>query len=520
MQPLATAEQMQRFDRAAITKYGIPGSLLMENAGRAFVEELSKRFGPLAGKYVTVVCGKGNNGGDGFVIARHLLNQQSFVSVALLCKRRDVGGDAKVNFEILRRLLPLYKNSLRVVEVSSVSDLKRLRGGEVVVDAIFGTGFRGRVDGIQQQAIQWINQQKCVVGAVDIASGVDSSTGVVVGEAVHANFTVTMGMAKVGQFVGRGRDHSGDVVVADISIPREILDNGKIGTYVVEASDVRSVLPKRIRTAHKYSVGKVLVLAGSRRFTGAPLMTAQAAMRGGAGAVVLATPSSIHPILARRMAEVLMIPLAETSEGSISMEAYEAIHERVHWADAVAIGPGLSRNAETMDLVRRLIPEIDRPLVVDADALFALSKELRLLSRRESETILTPHAGELAELIQQSAPMIELERVEVARSAAKKFRSILCLKGSPTATATGDGSVFLNPTGNPGMATIGAGDVLTGLIASLTAQGMAAGTSAYAGAFIHGLAGDIAARRLGEQSLMAMDILHDIAEAIKAVEAT
>jgi NAD(P)H-hydrate epimerase len=467
---------------------------------------------------VAILCGKGNNGGDGYVIARHLLNRGCNVVVVLLCKRREVRGDAKTNLDILFKLAPHWKNALRIVQISSASQLHRLPERDIIVDAIFGTGFKGKVDGIYLWTIRWINARKSFIAAVDICSGTNASTGIVEGEAVRADLTVTMGLAKVGQFVGAGREHSGEVAVADISIPKVVLEREEVQICRVTSDDVRETLPKRGLTAHKYSVGKVFVLAGSRKFTGAPFMCAQAAMRTGAGAVILGTPMSVQSVLARKFTEVMIAPLDETADGSVSFSAFEEIRERVDWADVVVIGPGMSRDPETLNLILKLIPAIRRPLVLDADALFAVASNSSILTKRRHPTVLTPHTGELGIIVGHDSATIELERVEAGRRAARKLRSIVCLKGSPTVTATPTGYAYLNSTGNPGMATIGSGDVLAGIIGSLSAQGMKTERAAYAGVFVHGLAGDLASSKLGERSIMALDILDRIPEALRMLE--
>ena len=518
MQLLATADQMQAFDRTAIRKLGISGLLLMENAGRAFVDELARRIVPLSGKQVVIFCGKGNNGGDGYVVARQLLNRGCHIDVVLLCRRRDVQGDAKTNLDILFKLMPQWKTALSIKEVSSASQFNRLKGTDLIIDAIFGTGFKGRASGIYVRAIQWINKQKCFVASVDICSGANASTGIVESETVNADLTVTMGLAKVGHYVGAGREHSGEVIVADISIPKIVLDRGDVRMYRVLSEDVRTSLPKRPLTAHKYSVGKIFVLAGSRKFTGAPFMCAQAAMRTGAGAVILGTPTSVHSMLARRFTEVMIDPLNETSDGSVSLSAYDSIIDRAGWADVVVVGPGLSRDSETQNLLLKLIQKIKKPLVLDADALFAVAGKPKVLARRKQSTILTPHTGELGTIIRKDPSEIELLRVQVAREAANSLRCIVCLKGSPTVTATFEGGTYLNTTGNPGMATIGSGDILTGVIGALLAQGMPPVEAAYSGVFIHGLAGDTAASKLGERSVMALDILDCISDALKQIQ--
>ncbi len=516
MQMLATADQMRAFDRIAITTCGIPALVLMENAGRAFVDELEKRAGGLSGKSIIVMCGKGNNGGDGYVIARHLINHKATVRVVLLCHRREVKGDAKTNLDILFKMR--QEPALQIIELKGIRGLASLQSADIIVDAIFGTGFSGKVKGIQQKAIEWINGQKSFVASVDIASGVNASTGRVENCAVEAKSTVTMGLAKVGHFVGAGREHSGDVTIADISIPQSILRPDARQIYRVTAEDVASALPKRALTAHKYSVGKVFVLAGSRGLTGAPYMCSQAAMRAGAGGVILGVPRSIYNPLVRKLTEVMVTSLEETADGSVADASRDVINEKIEWANVVVIGPGLSRNPETQRLLLHLIPSIAKPLVLDADGLNCVARDISVVRRRKHPTILTPHVGELSRLLKKKADVIELNRVVVARDASDELRSIVVVKGSPSVTGSPNGPSYINPTGNPGMATAGAGDVLTGIIAGLIGQGMSSTDASYCGVFIHGLAGDMAANHYGQRSVMALDILAEIHNAIKSLE--
>jgi hydroxyethylthiazole kinase-like uncharacterized protein yjeF len=514
MQLLATADLMRGFDRTAIISLGIPGLLLMENAGRAFVDELERSAGELRGKNTVVLCGKGNNGGDGFVIARHIANRGGEVLVVLLAGRRSVKGDARTNLDVAVRMSRLRSSGLRIMEFTGKGRLTLPGKPDYVVDAIFGTGFSGDLKGSALEAVSWINGSRAFVASVDIPSGVDASTGVVGNAAVKADLTVAMGLAKIGHYVGQGCDMSGSVRVADISIPPALLNAVRDPVYRIRGEDMASVLPSRPRNAHKYSAGKVLVIAGSRSFTGAPVMTAHAALRSGAGAVVLAFPASIHQSLARRLTEVIMAPVSETPSGSLGLQALPEVQARAGWADAVALGPGLSRDEETMAFVREILRTVEKPFVVDADALFALKGHTSLLRKRTAPVILTPHTGEFAALTGGEAGEAEMFRVSAARDAARRFSSVVVLKGAPTVTADRDGTAYVNSTGNPGMATIGSGDVLTGLIAGLVAQGTPPERAAYAGVFIHGLAGDIAAERFGMRSLMATDIGGSIASAL------
>ena len=514
MQLIATADLMRGFDRTAITSLGIPGLLLMENAGRAFVDELERTAGGVKGKRTVVVCGKGNNGGDGFVIARHIANRGGDVLVALLAGRRSVRGDAKTNLDAAFRMSRLRASGLRIAELRGNAPPALPGKPDIVVDAIFGTGFSGNLTGRELAAVSWINNCAAFVASVDIPSGVDASTGTVGNAAVKANLTVAMGLAKIGHYIGQGCDRSGTVRIADISIPPAVMGAGRDPVFRVGADDVASLLPSRPRDAHKYSAGKVLVIAGSRLFTGAPLLSAQAALRSGAGAVVLAFPASIHEALARRLTEVIMVPVSETGGGSIGLDALPELRGRGAWADAVALGPGLSRDEETMEFVREILRTVEKPFVVDADALFALKGHTSILRKRSAPVILTPHAGEFAALAGGDAADADMFRVTAARDAAKRFGSVVVLKGAPTVTADPRGAAYVNSTGNPGMATIGSGDVLTGLVAGIMAQGTAPERAAYAGVFVHGLAGDIAADRFGMRSLIATDIADSIPAAL------
>jgi ADP-dependent NAD(P)H-hydrate dehydratase / NAD(P)H-hydrate epimerase len=518
MQLLATAAGMQSWDRAAIEKYAIPGLLLMENAGRAFTDQLEKVCGPLAQKHLVVITGKGNNGGDGYVIARHAFQRGARVTVALLARRKDVRGDALTNLDILQRCVRSSRGALRLISVTSPSRLKDITNSDIIVDAIFGTGFSGCPAAIYRNAIEWVNRQRVFVAAVDIASGVDASTGCIEGVAVRANTTITMAVAKVGQFVGEGREASGDVCVVDIGIPQAVISPDRQATYRIHACDVAQALPRRALTAHKYSVGKVLVLAGSRTFTGAPALAAQSVLLAGAGAVVLGLPKSIHHVVASRLREAIFLPLDETPAGTLAGMSIGDIQQKIDWADVVVIGPGLGRDAETDALLYQLIPGIAKLCVIDADGLNAFAGRASLISKRRHPTILTPHSGELSRLIAMSAAEIERSRVDVARRSARVLRSVLILKGASTVIAAPDGQVMVNPTGNPGMATIGAGDVLSGVVAGLAAQGQDPFTAAWSAAYLHGLAGDLAADRFGQRSLVASDVLDHVSVAINQTE--
>ncbi len=515
MQLLATAVQMQQFDRSAIKQYSIDGLLLMENAGRKFADLLESHLHTLSGKTIAILCGKGNNGGDGFVIARHAANAGAHVTVCLCCRARDVSGDALKNLAILRKLSKKKKSSIILRETLLPKSFPK--APDIIVDALFGTGFRGEVKGIYKAALEWANSSNAMRVAVDIASGVNGTTGSVVNLAFKADMTITMGLAKVGHYMGEGPECSGKIEIADIGIPKFLFNPSKDQVYRVTQQDVSKALPRRPRAAHKNSVGRVFILAGSRAFSGAPVMSALAAMKCGAGAVVLGVPESVYPVAAKKMTEVMVTPLEETTEGSISLRALPQIEESLEWADVIAIGPGLSQHNETKELLHSMLPAIKKPIVLDADGINVFAGATQLIARRKAPTILTPHIGELRRLFPNLPEDVESERIEITRQAAKSLKSVLCLKGAPTTIGIPGGAVYVNSTGNPGMATAGSGDVLTGMIVAFLGQGLSPLEAAYAGVFLHGLAGDIVAGRVGVMSLMALDILEGIPDAVQRV---
>jgi hydroxyethylthiazole kinase-like uncharacterized protein yjeF len=518
MQTIVSAKEMRWCDETTIRKYGLPGLLLMENAGRGVADVALRQFGPLDGKNVLIFCGKGNNGGDGFVVARHLLTSRAIVTVVLLASAQQLEGDAKTNYQILDRLQRTGAHSLGI-RLFSRAHLTKLPKPDLIIDAIFGTGFSGVVRQPYASAIEWVSKQGAPVLAVDIPSGVDGTTGVVANVAVKASHTVTFGLLKTGLLCNQGQDHVGKVHLIDIGIPEAVSSSKSLNTSLVEAIDIQRALPQRPSTANKYSVGKVFILAGSKGYTGAAYLCAMGALRAGAGAVMLGVPESVYPILARRLSEVIVKPLPSTSEGTVASGSLKFIREKTEWADTVILGPGLSTNAETQEVIRTIVSGYSGKAVVDADALRAVGAlGLARLKRLKGRFILTPHAGEFSRLINLPAREIECKRMELVRKGATLSRATIVLKGGPTATGAADGRVYLNSTGNPGMATVGSGDVLTGIIASLWAQGMSEEAAAYSGVYLHGLSGDIAKEVYGERSVIAQDLIDQLPPAFKRIE--
>ena len=514
MRPVVSAEEMQVCDKSAIRSYGIPSLVLMENAGAGVARWVEERFGPVQGTSIGIFCGKGNNGGDGLVAARHLANSGARVSVYFF--KGSQKGDAAGNAAILAKIRKSRPENITVTPASSPA-LSSFRP-DLILDAIFGTGFSGSVKPEYARVIHWINEQPVPRIAIDIPSGVNGSTGEVGNIAVRATATLTLGALKRGLICNAGRDHAGEVTVLDIGIPRAVFEELRVPTCISEHNDIRTLLPGRPSTAHKYSVGKVFLLAGSRGYTGAAALAASAALRAGAGAVVLGTPDSVYKILARKLTEVIVEPLPSTIEGSLAASGLESILKRIAWADTAVIGPGLSRQEETSGLVRTILEKAKGRILLDADALNAVGDRIGLLKTKNTTLVLTPHTGEFSGMTGIASKDIEAARIDHAREFAKKSNSVIVLKGAPTAIAHPDGRVILNPTGNPGMATLGSGDVLSGIIAALWAQGAGTFDACTAGVYVHGLSGDHAATKLGQRSIVARDLIEFLPEAFLTIE--
>jgi ADP-dependent NAD(P)H-hydrate dehydratase / NAD(P)H-hydrate epimerase len=519
MQHVLTSEEMRWCDETATHTYGIPGLVLMENAGRGVVEFIKNNFSPLKSKHILIVCGRGNNGGDGFVVAKLLSHDVASITVLLVPSPSELQGDAKTNYTILKKLTKQPSNRITLLQYSK-KILSSLPQTDLIIDGLFGTGFSGSVRKPHSDIIEWINRQDAKIVSIDIPSGVNGTTGVANDGAVQADRTVTFGALKSGLLCTQGRELAGAVDIIDIGIPNVILENKRLKTFLIESSDVRQAIPKRSIHAYKYSVGKVLVIAGSKGMTGAAAMCAMSALRSGAGAVMLGVPESVYPILARKLTEVMTFPLPTTNEGSLSLKAVEGIREKFSWADVMVIGPGLSQQHETQQLVIKLLQEYEGKTLIDADGLNALAASgISQLRSGRGFYILTPHVGEFSRLFKNPSDEIEQQRIEVARDAAKRTKATIVLKGVPTVTVSENGSVVLNSTGNPGMATAGSGDVLSGIIAALWAEGLGNAEAAWAGVYLHGLSGDIAAKKFGERSLVATDLIESLPAAFQSLEA-
>ncbi len=511
---LVTAQEMTNIDRRAIREFGIPGPVLMENAAAAVLSEMERHFDGLAGVKVGVLCGKGNNGGDGLALARRLRIRGVPVRVALLGSFAALQGEAKLNLSILR------KTDVEILANAGAAALGDVVAwSDILVDALLGVGLSKPLKGVYALAVELMNASGRPVVAVDVPTGIDADTGRVIGSAVRADVTVTMVLPKRGLYLYPGAGFAGDVRVADIGIPPEVIEKEPIRTVLLSREMLPGDLDRRNRDGHKGDYGHLLVIAGSLGKAGAAVMTAKGALRSGAGLVTLSAPSGIVPILQQQTTEAMCIPAGESIDGTIGIGAEDEILKATARMTACAIGPGLTTHYETVQVVKNLVQRIAVPMVIDADGLNALAGATEVLKRAKAPVIVTPHPGEMARLIGVTAAEVQQDRIAAARLFAATFGVTVVLKGAGTVVATPNGEVYLNISGNPGMATGGTGDVLTGIIGSLLAQGYAAREAACMGVYLHGSAGDLAAFSKGEAGLIAGDLIERIPDAIRNMTA-
>lgn len=510
---VVTAAEMRELDRQTIDEVGIPGPVLMETAGRAVAYAAWPLLGRRRGARVTIACGRGNNGGDGFVAGRYLLNLGAAPECLLLASRADITGDALVH------LLAAERAGVPVRELGPDGGgglALAVSSTDLTVDALLGTGLRGEVREPFRSGIESMNRLARQVLAVDLPSGLDADTGAVFGEAVRATATVTFGLPKAGLVQYPGAVLCGDLMVADIGIPSRLSAPCRGGLRLATPDWVAELVPRREPDAHKGDAGRVMIAGGSTGLTGAPAMAARAAARMGAGLVHVAVPASLHATVEGLVLEPMSLPLPECAAGALGGEAADhllgALRERP--CDVLAAGPGLGRHPGAVELVSALVTRSAVPVVLDADALWALARAGEAATASAAPLVLTPHPGELSVLLGTPVADIQRDRVTAARAAAEQFRAVVVLKGARTVTAHPDGTAVINPTGNAGMASGGMGDVLTGAIGSLVAQGAPLMEAAVAGAYVHGLAADLVAKDRGcEAGLVASDVIEALPRA-------
>lgn len=515
---LATSAQMRALDNEAIDRYGIPGIVLMENAGRGTVHQLVKHFGHPEGRKVAVFVGPGNNGGDGLVIARLLHQMGAFPVIYLLAPFDAMKGDAAINLDNVRNLPVTIRHLLEKEEILAEATVD-LADTWLIVDAMFGTGLSRELEGCYAKAVSLINKFPGPVLAVDVPSGINSDTGQTPGPCVQADMTVTYGLPKPGLFIPPGSSCAGQVLVEDIGLPPEAVFASGLTIELLEADRVRNLLPVRPAAGHKGTFGHLLVVAGSLGMTGAALLCGRAALKSGVGLVTLAAPQELHIIYAASLPEAMTLPLLKSTTPWFGSDSFEEIAAAVLGKQAVVLGPGIGTRPVTAELVIRLYKELKVPMVVDADALNILASQPEVLRNPPAPRILTPHPGEMARLVGRTTREIQADRLTIAISFASSHRVFLVLKGAATIVADPDGNAVLNPTGNVGMATGGMGDVLTGVLASLLAQGLSPWDAARLAVYSHGLAGDRLARAMGinlgyTASELAAEIPHAFAELV------
>jgi len=513
---LVTADEMQAMDRETINSFGIPGQVLMENAGRGAARMLIEKFPDLKRKKIGIAAGPGNNGGDGFVIARYLKGYDIQATVYLLSEKKTVRGDAEAN---LKLLFPL---EIPVIEIPNMKTLERhmtsIIHQDVWVDAIFGTGLKKEVTDYFFEVIKVINKSGKPVFAVDIPSGLDSDTGQPHGVSIKANATATFAFAKIGHILFPGADCTGELGIIDIGIPTHILEKKTPGQCLLTLSLVRDEYQPRISDAHKGITGHLLVIAGSPGKTGAAAMTAVSAMRAGAGMVTLGVPAGLHSILESQVLEVMTVPLIETVDGVLDMSSDKMIFSLLKDKKCLAIGPGLGTDFSTRELFVKILKKIKVPIVIDADGINMLAENPEILKQVDVPVILTPHPGEMARLSGSTVKKIQGDRVSVSRIFAKEFNVHLVLKGASTVIAHPDGRIFICPTGNKGMASGGMGDALTGVIAGLLAQGYSPESSTHLGVWLHGAAADALASSKGVIGFLASEVISEIPSQISIIE--
>ncbi len=514
---LVTAKQMQDMDKQTIESFGIPGLVLMENAGKGSFEFLLKKYSLKELNKVVVFAGRGNNGGDGFVIARYLMEKGIEVTCLLLSQKDKVKGDAKINLDLAQKLCDQHLNC-SIIEILDAKAFEAVKFKaihcDLFIDAILGTGLNSNVRGLFKDIIEWMNESKQEIFSIDIPSGLDSDTGKPLGTCIKADATATFAFTKIGHYIYPGNTFVGDLKVIDIGIPQYIAKEKKISISVLEKDQIANCITPRNFQSHKGSYGHLLIIAGSTGKTGAASLCANTAMRSGTGLVTLGVPASINKILEPMIIETMTHPLPEKEAGYLSQNCFNEILDLMEGKQAVALGPGIGIKEQTVKLVHQLIEKSKTPLIIDADGLNCIAEDLSVLKKKKAPIILTPHPGEMSRLCNKSTADVQANRLQIATQFATSYNVTLVLKGAQTIVSTPDGHSYICPTGNPGMASGGMGDVLTGIIAAFCAQGFTPEKASIAGVYIHGLCGDILAQEMGKSGFVANDICNNIPKTI------
>jgi ADP-dependent NAD(P)H-hydrate dehydratase / NAD(P)H-hydrate epimerase len=510
---VTTAAEMRELDRLAIETYGIPGVVLMENAGAQVARILWQEDPDLQARRVAVLCGRGNNGGDGFVIARYLHTMGVSVRVFIMGEPGGIHGDAGAHLDMLQRA-GVAPEAVQTSESAQTVGV-RLADYDILIDALLGTGLKAEVSGVFQLIIAAMNASGKAIVAVDIPSGLSADVGTLLGEHVRADLTVTMALPKRGLLLYPAAEHVGRLVVVDIGFPTTVREHAAVGCHVLEAEAIATQLQRRSADTHKGTYGHVLTVAGSPGKTGAGALASLAALRTGAGLVSFALPHALNAAMETKLTEVMTIPLPESEPGILGVEAAKRLMEWLEGKSALILGPGMGTHPETVRCVHEVLRQVRIPTVLDADGLNAFATDPDSIGDIQAPLVLTPHPGELARLRRTTTAMIQADRLTAAQETARTCKAVVVLKGAHTVIAEPEGTLYINVTGNPGMATAGSGDVLSGMIGTLLGQGYTPSMAARIAVYTHGLAGDLAATALGERSLTAGDLIDTLPRAFQ-----
>lgn len=514
MIPLYKTSEIRNLDAFALNTLKVPGIVLMENASLGIYDSIINRIS--ACNSVGIVCGKGNNGGDGFAVARHFSNAGANVKIISLGYEDEMSEDCKINFNIAKNLAAQRKN-LKIRFFNSLKDLNWLKNCDVIIDAMLGSGFTGELQDPYTSIIKFINKIKTYKCAIDVPTGLNAETGF--GKIIfNADLTVTLGEFKKGLFVSKGYEFCGEIELKEIGIGRDYFDSINSDTFLIEPEDVFNLLPTRSKSAHKYSAGKVLTIAGSYKYPGASALTSQSALVAGSGASILAIPQSTKKYVQKNLLEVVVETYGDDKVKYFNESSLKQLEKKIKWADAIAIGPGLGREEDTISAVKQfLLKKKFKFAVIDADALSALDNSF-MEKVDLTKCILTPHLGEFSQMISVDIDEIEKDLLKYGREFAKVNKCILVLKGAPTIIFNPEGEAFINSTGNSGMAKFGSGDVLTGIIAGLLSQIKDPETAALIGVYLHSLSADLVLKEKPISNYLASDILNNFPYAVKFLE--
>ncbi len=508
---LALSSEMNKIDEYIVNEIGISASVLMENAGRVVAHHIYNGHDNL--KNVLILSGIGNNGGDGFVVARHLCEKGVDVKVVAVGQPKEMNECAKLSFQIIKNLgIPIY----HINDGGGVALLEKLIPiQDMVVDAIFGTGLSKPIEGFYEMVVDAVNRLSDYTVAVDVPSGIDSDSGQIFGSAIRADKTISFIFPKVGNIMYPAADCCGELIVETIGISTKFIPTDNMKHNVITENVARDLIPPRPKDSHKGIYGTACVIAGSSGMTGAAILTCKAALRCGLGLLKLYIPESLRHLITTSIPETVIVPIEEMRKGVISLSQIDSIIGSVAESSVVAIGPGCGVSGEMNEMLRRLITELEVPLIIDADGLNALAKNVELLNDKKSQILITPHAGEMARLLSTTIDEVMLNPIDTAISFAKKYGVIVVLKNSRTVIANPSGEVYVNVNGNTGMATGGTGDVLTGIITGFVAQGLSLYHAAILGVYIHGSAGDVMSESKGEFGLVATDLVEGMPSAFR-----